>query len=427
MIALLAFILGIWLWDHYFGQPAGYAPGTEQVALVKIDRDLRLADAMAEDPVWLKRLVGVNDPESARSIAVATLQNLAKESPVSMIGMEAFAIIKAENEGLPVRETIARVLQGQIVSDFSATSRSLANHQGTWWHARLIEAWEKTMRPETHWRETFGNDSRTLRSRAIIVRSATWLLGIAGLLFIPRTLIRLKSALHARPRGYGGAWPLSLGLTIFLVATLAWIGFTLALEVGISTLPHLHPLVAIFLDSSARLLPALIALGLIFRRPSHALRVLGLNRPFEIRTILGVFSLLMLIDQLLRWTLLGDASADPGAGLSPGEAGLWGLAFAVTSACLLAPLSEELLYRGILFRSCWNRLGVIPAALISSAVFAVLHFYDGYGLASVATFGFTAAILYAATGSLGATVSLHLLYNSSIKIPEWIIYHAPLD
>ena len=167
---------------------------------------------------------------------------------------------------------------------------------------------------------------------------------------------------------------------MFLVATLAWIGFTMTLEIGIGTLPGLHPALAIFLDSAARLLPPLIALGLLFRRPSHAVRVLGLNRPFETKTILGVFSLLMILDQALRWPLGSDAPTEPGGGLSVGEAGLWGLAFAIVSACLLAPLAEELLYRGVLFRSCWNRLGVMPAAILSSVVFAALHFYDGYGL-----------------------------------------------
>ena len=67
---LLAFILGVWLWDHYFGKPAGYPPGTEEIALVKIDRDLRLADAMAADPAWLRWLAGVDEPQAARATAV---------------------------------------------------------------------------------------------------------------------------------------------------------------------------------------------------------------------------------------------------------------------------------------------------------------------------------------------------------------------
>jgi len=418
--------MGIWLWDHYFGKSEGYPPGTEEIALVKIDRDLRMADAMEEDPAWLRWLAGVDDPKSARETAIGVLRNLAKEKALTLPGLEAFAIVKAVQDGTSARESLAQLLQGQMVSDFTETSARLANHDGTWWHAKWVEELEKNMRPTSHWRQSFGNDCRQLRTRAVFLRSSIWLIGLVGLVFIPGTLRILGQGLYAKPRGYGGAWPITLGLVVFLVATLAWIGFTMTLEIGISTLPDLHPAAGIFLDSAARLLPSLIALGLLFRKPAHAFRVMGLNKPVAGKAIFGLFSLLMIMDQVLHNTLGSDSSSEPGGGLSAGEAGLWGLAFAIISACLLAPLAEELLYRGVLFRSFWNRLGVIPAAILSSAVFALLHFYDCYGLASVGIFGLSCSLLYAATGSLGATITLHVLYNTAIKIPEWLIYHGQL-
>ena len=426
LIALLAFLLGIWLWDHYFGKSEGYAPGTEEIALVKIDRDLRLSDEMADDPRWLLWLTGVEEPVMARREAMHALEKLSVDKSISMAGLEAYAIIKATQGGLPLREVLSSVLQGRNISDFTETSEELAHHHGTWWHAKLIANWEKSLPPASHWREVFTLDSKQLRTRAIVARTGIWLLGLVGLLFIPVTLRDMKHGLRARPRGYGGAWTLPLGLIVFLVATLAWIGFTMTLELGIDALPNLPPALGLFLDSAARLLPSLIAIGLLFRRPSHAIRVLGLTRSLAVKNILGWFSLLMMVDQVLRVTLGHYATADPGGGLSPSEAGLWGLAFTLASACLLAPLAEELLYRGVLFRALWNRLGVIPAALLSAVVFAVLHFYNGYGLASVGVFGFSCALLYAATGSLTSTIALHILYNSAIKIPEWLIYHGPL-
>ncbi len=426
LIALLAFILGIWLWDHYFGKNQGYEPGTEEVALVKIDRDLRLADAMSADPSWLRWLAGAETPVEARKNALSALGSLAREKAISLPGIEAFAILKAVDAERPIPELLAELMQGQPISEVAETSQSLARHGGTWWHARWIESEEKSMRPVEHWLESYHQDGQTIRLRALASRSAVWMLGLTGLAFLPSALGTLLRGLRAKPRGYGGAWPLTLGLTMFLVATLAWIGFTMTLEIGISSLPNLHPLVAIFLDSAARLLPPLIAVGLLFRRPSHAIRVMGLNQPIAARHILALFSILMVIDQGLRIAFGANTSADPGGGLSMGDAGMWGLAFSVCSACVMAPVSEELLYRGILFRSCWNRLGVLPAAVLSSAVFAVLHFYDGYGLASVGAFGMACALLYAATGSLATTIALHMLYNASIKIPEWLIYHAPL-
>jgi membrane protease YdiL (CAAX protease family) len=425
LIALLVFILGIWLWDHYFGKSAGYAPGTEQVSLIKIDRDLRLAEAMDGDSALLRWLTGVKKPEAVRSDGLAVLRKLAADNSMSLSGLEAYAIIKAADENLPIREGLAETTQGQLNPDFMETSASLADHRGTWWQARWVQAMEKELPPACQWRDVYQKDALQLRNRAILAHSWVWLLGLAGLVFIPRTLKDFKLGLHAKPSGYGAAWPLTLGITMFLLATLAWIGFNTALDLGISSLPGVHPLVGILLDSVARLLPTLIALGLLFRRPSHVVRVLGMNRPLFPGNFLGVFSLLMLADILLR-TAIGRGPVEPGGGLNASESGIWGLVFAMVSACLLAPLAEEALYRGVLFRSFWNRLGVLPAGLISSAIFAVLHFYDGYGLLSVGLFGLSCALLYASTGSLISCVALHLLYNSSIKLPEWLIYHALL-
>jgi len=425
-IALLAFILGIWLWDHYFGKSEGYAPGTEEIALVKIDRDLRIADAMRDDPAWLKWLAGVDPPATVRREALEIFHKLAVEKAITPQGLEAFAIVKAVQEKLPLRETLAQALQGQMISDFDETSQQLGSHRGTWWHAKMIESMEENARPGSHWRHSYDADSIELRTRAVWARAVVWLLGLVGLGFIPRSLRVLKAGLTAEHPGYGGAWPLSLGLIVFLVATLAWIGFSTTLDLGIGALPHLHPSMGILLDSAARVLPSLIALSLLFRRPSHAIRVMGLNRPVALREMLGVFSLLMVIDQVLRATMDSAGSREPGGGLSLGDSGYWGLAYALISACFLAPFAEEILYRGILFRSCRNRLGVIPAALASAVVFAILHFYNGYGLVSVGIFGLACALLYSATGSLTTVIALHMLYNSSIKIPDWVVYHAPL-
>ena len=142
--------------------------------------------------------------------------------------------------------------------------------------------------------------------------------------------------------------------------------------------------------------------------------------------MLGAFALLTLADPFLRTALGHSTTPDPTGGLSPMESGPWGLLFAISSACIAAPIAEEILYRGVLFRSIANRISIPAATLFSSTVFAIVHFYGPYGLASVCLFGGCCALCYAATGSLATAIVLHALYNSTIKIPEWIIYHAPL-
>ena len=419
-------MLGIWLWDHYFSGSGSYAPGTEEIALVKIDRDLRLADAMRSDPAWLRWIAGAAEPAQARRNALESLDKLAAGRAMSERGLEVATIIHATNEGLPVAQKLTETLGSQSIEEFERVSKKLKRHQGTWWQAKWAESCERDRMPAEAWHSSYAADLQQIRARAVGARGFVWLTGVAGLLFLPMTIRRGVQAFRSQPSGYAAAWPMRLGLTVFLVATLAWIGFTTTLEVMIGVLPGLPPLVGILLDSAARILPTVIALALLFRRPSHIVRALGLNRGFRPGLVFGWTAILMLVDQVLRQTLGAASANEPGGGLSAGDAGLWGLVFAVVSACLLAPVSEEILYRGVLFQSFRNRIGLLAGAALSSGIFTILHFYDGYGLASVWIFGVSCAILYAATGSLAATIALHMLYNSLIKLPEWLVYHAPL-
>jgi len=419
----MAFLLGIWIWDHYFGKPAGYPPGTERIALVKIDRELRLADAMATDPAWLRWLAGAAAPEEARDRARAVLLLLAKERALGPAGLEALAMLRASQEGMMLDQALAEVL-GISVEEASAMVNGNTRLESEWWQSPLMVPVGWSASPPKRG-PGYEGTLAVLRTRVLAANGTVLLIGLAGLAFVPGAVRQLRRGLSEKPGGYGGAWPPAMGLVIFMAAILAWIGFTTGLSFALSAAPAMPAALVIALDSAARLLPALIAVGLLFRRPSHAARVMGLGGRVFPGTVLGLFSLLMVIDLLLR-QLLHDPAGDPTGGLSRFDAGLAGLAFAVISACLVAPVAEETLYRGVLFRSLGNRLGVLAAAAISAVVFALLHFYDGYGFASVAVFGFSCATFYAATRSLLAVIVLHSLYNASIKIPEWVVYHAPL-
>ncbi len=77
----------------------------------------------------------------------------------------------------------------------------------------------------------------------------------------------------------------------------------------------------------------------------------------------------------------------------------------------LVPLTEELLFRGLLFRWLRQRLDFWPAALISAALFGVAH-----GTADKAVIagllGLPLAWLYERSRSLAPAILLHQTYNS---------------
>jgi membrane protease YdiL (CAAX protease family) len=78
-----------------------------------------------------------------------------------------------------------------------------------------------------------------------------------------------------------------------------------------------------------------------------------------------------------------------------------------------APISEEVCFRGMLFGGLRERLPPVQAALISGAVFGVLHALTGLSaVPPLIFFGFILALLYERTGSIVPGILLHMLNNS---------------
>lgn len=93
----------------------------------------------------------------------------------------------------------------------------------------------------------------------------------------------------------------------------------------------------------------------------------------------------------------------------------WGDATAVgaslVSAVLLAPLFEEIVFRGILFATLRRRLGLIASAVVSAAVFSLAHGYGTVGFVDVFWSGLLWAWAYERTRSLLPAIGAHALTN----------------
>jgi membrane protease YdiL (CAAX protease family) len=94
---------------------------------------------------------------------------------------------------------------------------------------------------------------------------------------------------------------------------------------------------------------------------------------------------------------------------------LWGswwivLGTAVDST-LWAPVVEEVAFRGILYGTLRTKLGVAPAAILSGAMFAVVHGYGAIGFASVLWSGIIWAVAYEKTRSLWPAILAHGINN----------------
>lgn len=79
-------------------------------------------------------------------------------------------------------------------------------------------------------------------------------------------------------------------------------------------------------------------------------------------------------------------------------------------ACVMAPLSEELLFRAGLYRFIRQKIGRTPALLISSLCFGALH-GNWAGFLPLAVLGMLLALVYEATGSIRVVIVAHGLFN----------------
>lgn len=94
------------------------------------------------------------------------------------------------------------------------------------------------------------------------------------------------------------------------------------------------------------------------------------------------------------------------------------------SIVVLAPITEELLFRGLLFNFIKNRFGSKAGVIVSAVLFAVFHYSHTQGLGNISLilslsfFGGMLAILYLMTSSLIYPILLHAIFNllSSLRI-----------
>jgi len=141
-----------------------------------------------------------------------------------------------------------------------------------------------------------------------------------------------------------------------------------------------------------------------------------LGRPVLIGTAIGGGALLVsgvLIDALMRLT--GREGEPEQVLLSGVGEGPLATVLVVVVAVVLAPLAEELLFRGLLFRSLRRRLGLAASALVSAGVFAVVHtevvISQPLALVGLLLLGAVFAVAYERTGTLVVPVVGHAVFN----------------
>jgi uncharacterized protein len=177
--------------------------------------------------------------------------------------------------------------------------------------------------------------------------------------------------------------------------------------------------VAAMLAVQALLAGTLIAVALGFAARSTSLvgglGDLGLRR--FARSALGIAALTYLgyiVFALFYALLVQPEQEDITRDLGFDEGGLGAVAAGILIVAV-APLSEEIFFRGFMFGGLRRRFPVWLAAAVAGLIFGLLHYTgpDSIGVVpQLAVFGILLALLYERTGSLWPPIMLHVVNNS---------------
>ena len=201
------------------------------------------------------------------------------------------------------------------------------------------------------------------------------------------------------------------------------LGFLLVVVVGLAILisafdPDIESLGAqVVLQAS--LAGALIRTAFLFA--SRALRgraareALGRRRPLRkpiwlaVATYFGYVGCAIVISLLLA-PEQEDITRELG-----GDSGTLGTVVAGFLIVIIAPVSEEIFFRGFLFRGMRNGMPAVLAALLASGIWGLFH-YTGPGtwgvVVQITVFGLWLSWLYERTGSIYPTIAVHTVNNA---------------
>jgi membrane protease YdiL (CAAX protease family) len=109
------------------------------------------------------------------------------------------------------------------------------------------------------------------------------------------------------------------------------------------------------------------------------------------------------------------------------ESAFLALAGYISITCLMAPLAEEIFFRGLLFPVLRSRMGLAWGVVVTGALFSLVHAVGSPVEALIVLFvlGSGLCLLYVRTGSLLPCIGLHALNNSIsfvvTKEMEWTL------
>ncbi len=90
------------------------------------------------------------------------------------------------------------------------------------------------------------------------------------------------------------------------------------------------------------------------------------------------------------------------------------------AASIVAPVAEEIIFRGFAYSALKKTMGVFWSIVLTSLIFSVLHAHV-VGIVPIFALGVLLAYLYERTGSLIAPITVHMIHNTIMLVLVFVL------
>ena len=212
-------------------------------------------------------------------------------------------------------------------------------------------------------------------------------------------------------------WGLLLGMGPFMFLYAATYSLTSDVEVGVEEVTVATALIFLFSAAIGYGWQLFAAWLFSVRSSDHKLRAWGFKRPTV--AIFWTIPLALVVAYMVSYAnqvVLDPPEQDIVDAFPPSAAGI--VLFAIV-AVVMAPLFEELYFRGFVFKGFANSWGWVWGAVVSGAVFSLAHLQLTL-FVPLFVLGFALAWVYQRTGSLWTSVAMHAIFNG-LAVVAWAL------
>ena len=312
------------------------------------DVELSAAQGAEDWPGWVRWLVGLESEEETLDWIATEVGLMADKGKLTETGTVAAQVIVALAEGekseVSEEEWREKFEEGLYSWERMAAREQFEGEAPEWWLNDV----------------SFYEDYD--RKRALVAAAGGalwWAVFLVGLPFLPAALRCFRTSHHVPLSPATRAWkPSSVTARFLMVDVLmGWLLAGLYFLIPAAVWDWAFMPTVMVTDTLWRIGGPLMLAAMLLIRWRHGPRLLGLVKKPVVGVVLGMISLGYLYDWGVYALVNQFTRGEDLQGLSSMEEGGWGLALTVLSAVILAPVVEEVVFRGFLFQSYLRRFG----------------------------------------------------------------------